>query len=79
MIRGIKTLENGDFCAYCNAKVNLEIYNFCPKCGNPLTDEAIRLRDQQDKKLKIELVGVLAEKIENKKVLEELATILKDI
>ena len=53
-MNGIKSLPNGDFCAYCNAKINADLYDFCPKCGNALSMNAIKLKEQQNRRIKIE-------------------------
>ena len=39
MIGGIKTKADGDYCAYCDNKIDPEKYNFCPVCGNPRSEE----------------------------------------
>ncbi len=65
MVNGIKNLLDGDYCLYCNAKVVDGLYNFCPKCGNALTMDAIKLKEQQEKKIKIELLDELACEIDN--------------
>lgn len=70
MINGIKTNVDGDHCAYCDAKVVSGLYNFCPKCGNPLTVDAIRFKDQQTKKVKLELLDELAYQVEDEKALK---------
>lgn len=70
MINGIKTTINGDCCAYCEAKVISGLYNFCPKCGNPLTVDAIRFKEQQEKKIKLELLDELAYEVEDEKALK---------
>lgn len=70
MINGIKTNADGDHCAYCDAKVVSGLYNFCPKCGNPLTVDAIRFKDQQTKKVKLELLDELAYQVEDEKALK---------
>ena len=77
MIRGIKSLPEGEFCAYCNAKVNLDMYNFCPKCGNPLNDNAIGLREEQDKRVKMEVLDEISNEINDTKSLKIIAEYLK--
>ena len=52
-MEGIKSLESGDYCGLCDAKVNAVLYNFCHKCGNQLNGDAINLKEQQIKKVKI--------------------------
>ena len=77
MVNGIKTLADGDYCAYCNAKVNLELYNFCPKCGNPLNENAIKLRDYQDERIKMQVLDDITEKITDTNSLKIIAEYLK--
>ena len=79
MLGGIKTLLDGDYCMYCNTKIKSENYDFCPKCGNPLTENAIKLREQQDRKIKLEVYDHLSEIIKDKSDLEILCNELKNI
>ena len=79
MVGGIKSLQNGDFCAYCEAKVNLNAYNFCPKCGNPLSQNAMKLRDQQEKRIKLEILDELAEEVNDTKTLAIIVNKIKNI
>lgn len=64
MIGGIKTKVDGDYCVYCNNKIN-EKNNFCPICGNPLNENGENLRHEQ----------IVSEKI---KLLSELSSLIKD-
>ena len=77
MIKGIKSLPNGDFCAYCNAKINLDLYDFCPKCGNPLSDNAIKLREKQDERIKFGVLDDLSQGISDPNVLKVISEYLK--
>lgn len=70
MTYGIKATPNGDVCGKCDAKVNVEVYNFCPICGNALNFDAIRLNDQQIKKAKLEVLDELSLKIQDSKSLQ---------
>ncbi len=79
MISGIKTNADGDFCAYCNAKVNLSLYNFCPKCGNALNLDARTLKEQQEKRIKIELLDELSLEVRDEKTLSLILNKLKEI
>ena len=79
MIFGIKTTKDGDICAKCNAKVKTNSYNFCPICGNALNYDAIRLRDQQTKKAKLELLDELSFEIEDQKSLEIIVKKVKSL
>lgn len=76
MTYGIKSSPNGDVCIKCNAKVKTNLYNFCPVCGNALNFDAIRLRDQQIKKAKLEVLDELSTQIQDQKSLE---TIIKKV
>ncbi|MBE7074850.1 MAG: hypothetical protein E7376_02600 [Clostridiales bacterium] len=69
MVNGIKTFVDGEHCVYCNAKVNEKLYNFCPICGNALNVDAIKLKEQQIKKIKLELLDQLAYEINDKDAL----------
>lgn len=76
MTYGIKSTQDGDVCIKCNAKVKTNLYNFCPVCGNALNFDAIRLRDQQIKKAKLEVLDELVVEVTDPKFLE---TILKKV
>ena len=65
MIGGIKTRPDGDYCVYCNNKVDAENQNFCPVCGNPLNENGENLRHEQ----------IISEKL---KLLSELSSLIKD-
>ena len=65
MIGGIKTKPDGEFCAYCDARISSKYYDFCTKCGNALTSKAIKLREQQIKRIKLEVLDELALEIED--------------
>lgn len=79
MANGIKTTPDGDFCEYCNAKVNVNLYNFCPKCSNPLNQNAIKLKEQQEKRIQIELLDELSCEIQDEKSLKIIVEKLKNI
>jgi len=70
MIQGIKTKADGDFCAYCDSRVSSKYYDFCPKCGNALTQNAISLKEQQTKRIKLDVLDELAFEIENAEALK---------
>ena len=76
MTYGIKSTQDGDVCIKCNAKVKTNLYNFCPVCGNALNFDAIRLRDQQIKKAKLEVLDELSLEVTDPISLE---TILKKV
>jgi len=78
-VEGIKSLQNGDYCGLCDAKVNAILYNFCPKCGNPLNGDAIKLKEQQNKKIKIELLDELAQNITDENTLKTIMNKLKEL
>ena len=79
MINGIKTLPDGDYCAYCNAKVSTDIYNFCPICGNPLNMQAINFYEQKINREKLNLLTELVSEIKDKNSLEIIAQKTKNI
>jgi len=79
MINGIKTTSKGDLCAYCNTKINADIYNFCPKCGNALNKNAIDFREQQNKSVKIDLLDELSSEINDENSLKIIIEKLKNI
>ena len=70
MINGVNTKIDGDYCAYCNAKIIEGLYNFSPKCGNPLNVDAIKLKEQQIKREKIELLDELAYLVDDENALK---------
>lgn len=78
MVGGIKTLPDGDYCAYCNIKVNSS-YNFCPRCGSTLNDNARKLKEQQEKRMKLEVYNSLADQISDKESLQIIVENLKNL
>ncbi|MBR3605530.1 MAG: hypothetical protein IKL52_05845 [Candidatus Gastranaerophilales bacterium] len=78
-MNGIKTLPDGDHCAYCNAKVNLSLYDFCPKCGNALSINALKFKNQQEKRTKIELLDELALELTDEKSLNIILNKVKSL
>lgn len=60
MLVGIKSYVDGDYCTSCDAKISTTIHNFCPNCGNPLNSNALKFKEQQNKRIKIELLDELA-------------------
>ena len=79
MAYGIKSNPNGDFCAYCNAKVNIPLYDFCPKCGSPLSLNALKLKEQHTRKAKLEILDELTLEIQDEKTLKLLLEKIKNI
>lgn len=78
-MNGVKTNINGDFCAYCNAKVNVPLYDFCPKCGSALSLNAINLKEQQNRKIKLEVLDELSLEIKDEESLKILLQKIKNI
>ena len=78
MFSGIKTKQDGDYCMYCNAKI-IKAYDFCPKCGNALTMDARRLKEQKDKGIKMELLDSLVDEISDEKSLKVILEKLKTL
>ena len=70
MINGVKDMVDGTHCVYCDAKINEALFNFCPICGNALNTDAIRLKEQQIKRVKLELLDQLAYEISDKNALK---------
>ena len=60
MIGGIKTKVDGDYCAYCDKKVDTTNQNFCSVCGNPLTEDGENLRHEQIVSEKLKLLSELS-------------------
>ena len=75
---GVKTKTDGDYCLNCNAKI-ISAYDFCPKCGNALTENAEKLKEQQQKRIEISLLDELSEQIEDEKSLKVIIEKLKNI
>ncbi len=65
MIGGIKTKIDGDYCAYCDKKVDIENQNFCPVCGNPLTEDGENLRHEQIVSEKLKLLSELSRSVKD--------------
>ena len=79
MIGGIKTKADGDYCAYCDNKIDPEKYNFCPVCGNPLNENGENLRHEQIVSEKIKLLSELTSSIKDPKALKAIQNKIKDI
>lgn len=79
MDSGIKTKPDGDYCAYCGAKVNVGLYNFCPKCSNALNQNALMFKKQQENRVKIELLDELSLDIKDEKSLKIIMDKLKNL
>lgn len=75
---GIKTKADGDYCVACSAKI-IDVYNFCPKCGNPLTKNANNLNEQRLRAVKIELLDELASSLNDENSLKTILEKLKNI
>ena len=69
MLGGIKTTIDGDHCLHCNTKI-ISNYDFCPKCGSPISYDALRLKEQQNKAIKLELLDELSSMISDEKSLK---------
>ncbi len=70
MIGGIKTKIDGDYCAYCDNKVDVEKQNFCPRCGNPLNEDGENLRHEQIVSEKLKLLSELSVLVKEPKALK---------
>ena len=66
-------------CAYCNAKVNLNIYSFCPKCGSPLSEKAAELARQRETKIKLEVLEQVANEIKDEASLKTIINLIKNV
>ncbi|MBQ7884944.1 MAG: hypothetical protein IJ318_02480 [Clostridia bacterium] len=77
--KGIKTTPEGDKCAYCDAKVNTAVYNYCPKCANPLNFDALRRNEQLNKKIKLEILDELSLQIDDAKSLQIILNKIKSL
>lgn len=72
--------ENKDLliCANCNSVVGKNeklLCNFCPKCGNPISIDAINLRGNEYTEQRIKLIYEIKQDVENgndiNKILED--------
>ena len=79
MQKGIKSTVDGDACAYCGALVNTAIYNYCPKCANPLNFDALRRNEQLTKKTKLEVLDELSLLIEDEQALQVILDKIKSL
>ena len=78
MIEGIKTLPDGDHCVVCNLKVNAD-YAFCPNCGNPLNNDSMLLKQEQNKSLIINFCNELANELSDQKSIKIIINKLKNL
>lgn len=53
---GSTNTENGRVCENCNS-ANVKAADFCNVCGNPLTEEAIRVYEERIKQKQLEVVS----------------------
>lgn len=79
MQKGIKSTVDGDACAYCGAIVNTTLYNYCPKCANPLNFDALRRNEQLTKKAKLEVLDELSLQIEDASALQIILNKIKSL
>ena len=70
MIGGIKTKIDGDYCVYCNNKVDTEKQNFCAVCGNPLNENGENLRHEQIVSEQLKLLSDLSKFIKDPRALK---------
>lgn len=57
-------IKNGErFCASCSKQIKSEKENYCFNCGNPIADDAVMLRVEQIKTIKLELIDDLINEI----------------
>lgn len=77
-MNGIKSLVDGDYCGYCDLKIDLKKQNFCPKCGNPLTDDAIKLKEQQNLGIIMGVIDDLTNIINDASSLQKISDYLTD-
>ena len=56
-------------CPVCEKEINKE-YNFCPYCGEPMTEVAKEIQERQTTIAQLKLLGALIEKVQDKKTLE---------
>lgn len=78
MINGIKTKQDGEYCANCDARTS-KYYDFCPKCGSALTSNGMQLREQQIKRVKLEVLDELALELQDEKSLLLILNKVKNI
>jgi len=56
-------------CPFCTLQIQKD-FNFCPHCGEGLTDLAKEIVKKQNACAQLKLVGLLIDKVKDKKTLE---------
>ena len=62
-------MENKNICPKCKTEAST---NFCANCGLPLTENAIALKKQREKNLKLELLTEVISLVNDPRSLEAL-------
>lgn len=78
MMNGIKTRADGEYCAHCSSRVS-KYYDFCPKCGNALTGNGMQLREQQIKRIQLDVLDELALAIKDEEALRYILNKVKSL
>ena len=65
-------------CPHCKTKVQ-ELDNFCRICGTPLNTNASKLKIQQTKRIKMELLDELANEIKDRDSLKVIVEKVKNL
>lgn len=79
MIGGIKTKIDGDYCVYCDNKIDAENQNFCPVCGNPLNENGENLRHEQIVSEKLKLLAELSRVINDPRSLKVIQNKIQEL
>lgn len=70
--------ENNNFCAICNKYYNNKI-NFCPICGEPLTDNAKNFLKQKEINAQLQILRALIKLIHNEKDLQIIKSMINKL
>ncbi len=65
-------------CEFCHKEVT-ENFNFCPYCGEPLTDIAKQIKSKQNSNAQLKLIYTLLDRVSDEKTIKTLQEIVEEI